>query len=101
MEKTKRSNLKLKVTALVLSFLILAAVGALVGVFAATTQRVKSEFNVNYTLGSNIAAKVRTEKYVPNLDSDDDGVEDGAINIIHDSNGNELDRDVNDYVVFN
>ncbi|MBO5395109.1 MAG: BspA family leucine-rich repeat surface protein [Clostridia bacterium] len=102
MEKiNNRSNLKLKVTALVLSFVLLAAVGALVGVFAASTQGLSSSFSVSYTLGNNLAARVRTEKYVPNLDTDGDGVEDGAVNIIYDSNENEIERDAQDYVVFN
>ncbi|MBO5394920.1 MAG: hypothetical protein J6A28_03340, partial [Clostridia bacterium] len=75
MEKEKRANLKLKITALVLSFVLLAAVGALVGVFAASMQGLSSSFSVSYTLGKNLAARVRTEKYVPNLDTDGDGTE--------------------------
>ena len=101
MEKAKSSNMKLKITALVLSFLLLGVLGALIGVFAATTQSVSSSFSVSYSIGNNVAAKVRTEKYVPNLDTDGDGIEDGVINIIHDSNNNEIERDSNDYVVFN
>ena len=101
MEKEKSANLKLKITAFVLSFVLLAAVGALVGVFAASTQGLNSSFSVSYTLGKNLAARVRTEKYVPNLDSDGDGTEDGAVNIIYDSNENEIERDAQDYVVFN
>ncbi|MBO5394299.1 MAG: BspA family leucine-rich repeat surface protein [Clostridia bacterium] len=101
MEKAKAQNKKLVYMVVGLSFALVAVLGALIGVFAATNQTFGSSFSVNYKLGDNLAARVRTEKYVPFLDADGDGLEDGAVNIIVDSKGNEIERDANDYVVFN
>ena len=39
---------------------------AVIGIFAATQQNVSTNFSVVYSVGENVAVKVRTESYVPN-----------------------------------
>ena len=101
MEKVIKKNKKHIATILALCIAIIAMLGVVVGIWAATNQNITSTFNVNYSIGENIAAKVRTEKYVPNLDSNADGVEDGVEAVTKDSNNNDIETDENDYVVFN
>ena len=99
-EKVQNRN-KLKIAIIAMIATILIAVGAMIGVFAATNQTVTSTFNVTYSVGNNVAARVRTEKYVPNLDSDGDGTADGVTTITKDKDNNEVDGLENGYVVFN
>ncbi|MBO5394926.1 MAG: hypothetical protein J6A28_03370 [Clostridia bacterium] len=58
MEKVTTQRKKLTITIIALCVALLTIVGALIGVFAAETQSVKSEFEVEYTVGTNIAAKI-------------------------------------------
>ena len=59
MEKSKSQNSskKLIIAVVALCVALLCVVGALIGVYAASTQSLKSTFNVNYSVGSGIAAK--------------------------------------------
>ena len=101
MNNIKIKNHRLLYAAIGFGFAICIMLGALVGVFAATSQTVTSSFSVSYSIGNNIAAKVRTEKYIPNLDEDNDGKEDGAVAITQDKTLNKIETDENSYVVFN
>ena len=94
------SNKKFKTTVLSLCLGFLMVVGAVIGVWAASTQNYKAGFNVSYSVGDNVAAKVRTEYYVPNQDSDSDGKEDGAVAVTTNEEG-ETVTDEKGYVTFN
>ncbi|MBO5394325.1 MAG: BspA family leucine-rich repeat surface protein [Clostridia bacterium] len=93
MEKAKSQNKKLIYAVVGLAFALFAVLGALIGVFAATSQSITTGFNINYTVGDNVAAAIRTEAYVPNSGN-------AASTIITDKDGNEVDNE-NGYVVFN
>ena len=56
MENTKKNKLFIAVT--VLAVALMAALGAMFGVYAATQQNVKSAFTVSYDVADNIALKV-------------------------------------------
>ena len=60
MEKTK-SNKKLIIIVAVMVLTVVALAGVLVGVFAATAQTVGTGFSISYDVGTNIAAKVKTQ----------------------------------------
>ena len=93
MEKAKSQNKKLIYAVVGLAFALFAVLGALIGVFAATSQSITTGFNINYTVGDNVAAAIRTEAYVPNSGN-------AASTIVTDKEGNEVDNE-NGYVVFN
>ncbi|MBE7074121.1 MAG: BspA family leucine-rich repeat surface protein [Clostridiales bacterium] len=95
------SSKKFKTTVISMCLGFLMVVGAVIGVWAATTQNYKAGFNVSYSVGDNVAAKVRTEYYVPNQDSDGDGKEDGAITVTTNEAGNDVEHDGNGYITFN
>ena len=99
MEKTN-STKKLKITVIALCCAVFVLIGAVIGIWAATSQRVKASFTVDYSIGENIATAVRTEYYVPNLDSDGDGVEDGVVTVTTDKEGNTV-TDEKGYVTYN
>ncbi|MBO5395191.1 MAG: hypothetical protein J6A28_04780, partial [Clostridia bacterium] len=90
MEKAKSQNKKLIYAVVGLAFALFAVLGALIGVFAATSQSITTGFNINYTVGDNVAAAIRTEAYVPNSGN-------AASTIITDKDGNEVDNE-NGYV---
>ncbi|MBE7073511.1 MAG: BspA family leucine-rich repeat surface protein [Clostridiales bacterium] len=75
------SSRKFKTTVISMCLGFFMVVGAVIGVWAATTQNYKAGFNVSYSVGDNVAAKVRTEYFIPNLDSDGDGYQDGAVTV--------------------
>lgn len=60
MEQTKAmsSNKKLTIAIVAMAVALLAVVGGLIGVWAATQQTVQTSFNVQYSIGENIAATV-------------------------------------------
>ncbi|MBO5395066.1 MAG: BspA family leucine-rich repeat surface protein, partial [Clostridia bacterium] len=93
-----RNNNKLKATVVALVAMILLAVGGLIAVYAATTQSLNSQFSVSYDVGENVAARIRTETYVPGQDEDGDGNVDGPITERLDSTG--VDITENGYIVF-
>ncbi|MBQ8444164.1 MAG: BspA family leucine-rich repeat surface protein, partial [Clostridia bacterium] len=97
----KKKQKKYTIAIALLCVAILVSAGALIGVLAAINQTVKSTFNVEYSVGQNIAVGVRTEYYVPNMDADGDGAEDGAITVTTDSSGNQVETDANGYIVYN
>ncbi|MBE7074142.1 MAG: hypothetical protein E7379_03530 [Clostridiales bacterium] len=55
------SNKKFKATVISLCAGFLVVVGALIGVWAASSQNLKAGFKVDYEIGANVAAEVRTE----------------------------------------
>ena len=57
-EKAIKSSNKMKIALMSLVFVFVLAIGAVVGVYAATFQGVNSQFNVKYEVGNNIAVKV-------------------------------------------
>lgn len=62
--KTMSSNKKLVITIAVLACALLFALGAVIGVFAATSQTVQTSFNVSYSVSGNIAANVSAKHQV-------------------------------------
>ena len=62
--KTMSSNKKLVITIAVLACALLFALGAVIGVFAATSQTVQTSFNVSYSVSGNIAATVTAKHQV-------------------------------------
>lgn len=54
----KKANKKFIIAIAALAMVVCLAVGGLVGVLAAQAQQVKSTFNVQYTIGENIAGKI-------------------------------------------
>ena len=60
MEKTK-SNKKLIIIVAVMVLTVVALAGVLVGVFAATSQTVGTGFSISYDVGTNLAAKGKTQ----------------------------------------
>jgi len=80
MEKQVSSR-KFRTTVVAMCLGFLMVIGAIIGVWAATTQNYKAGFNVTYSVGDNVTAKVRTEYYIPNADLNEDGYEDGAITV--------------------
>ena len=101
MESAKRVNKKYIATMLVLCIAIVAMLGAIVGIWAATSQNVNTYFKVNYSVGNNVAAKVRAERYVPDLDADENGHEDGVITINQKNKDENLEGlDDNGYITF-
>lgn len=57
MEKT-RENYKIKIAIIALSIALLLAISAIIGIWAAVSQSVSSQFTVTYDVGRNIATKV-------------------------------------------
>ena len=53
-EKIKTNN-RLKIAVIVLAIALIAAVGGIFGVYAATQQNVKTSFSVQYSIGKNVA----------------------------------------------
>ena len=94
------SNKKFKTTVVSLCLGFLMVVGAVIGVWAASTQNYKAGFNISYSVGDNVAAKVRTEYYVPNADYDSNGVEDGAHTVTTNEAGDTVTGE-DGYVTFN
>ncbi|MBE7073842.1 MAG: BspA family leucine-rich repeat surface protein [Clostridiales bacterium] len=94
------SSKKFKTTVVSLCLGFLMVVGAVIGVWAASTQNYKAGFNVSYSVGDNVAAKVRTEYYIPNQDGDKDGVEDGAQTVTTNEAGDTVTGE-DGYVTFN
>jgi len=94
------SSKKFKTTVVSLCLGFLMVVGAVIGVWAASTQNYKAGFNVSYSVGDNVAAKVRTEYYVPNADYDSNGVEDGAHTVTTNEAGDTVTGE-DGYVTFN
>ena len=56
-EKAKSSN-KLKIAVIVLAIALIAAVGGIFGVYAATQQNVNTSFSVQYSIGKNVAVAI-------------------------------------------
>ena len=67
---------------------------AVIGIFAATQQNVSTNFSVVYSVGENVAVKVRTESYIPDLASNN------LVVATKDASGKTI-TDTNGYVVFN
>jgi len=84
---------KFKITIAVLCVGMLALVGTLVGVLAASSQSLKVGFDVNYSVGDEVAAKVKTQYIVP-------GSEEGLQTATQNSNG-EVVTNAEGYVVYN
>ncbi|MBE7074037.1 MAG: BspA family leucine-rich repeat surface protein [Clostridiales bacterium] len=87
------SGKKFRTTVLSLCFGFMLVLGAIVGVWAATTQNLSAGFEVGYQVGENVAAEIRTEKYIPNS-----GVP--VVTIDADKEGNVVTNEEG-YVVFN
>ncbi|MBE7073520.1 MAG: hypothetical protein E7379_00240 [Clostridiales bacterium] len=88
--KEVSGNKKFVLTIASLCIAFLAICGTIIGVWAATSQSIKSSFNVQYDVGENVAAKIRTE-------FTDKGVTEIAHN---DDKGNKV-TDENGFVVIN
>ena len=88
-----QSTRKFKATIIGLCCAFVLVIGAVVGVWAATSQTINAGFKVVYDVGDNVAAKVRTEYYVPNMDADEDGEEDGVQTVLNDKNDNQVTAD--------
>ena len=56
----KKSNSKLKIAVVIMAVALIAAVGGIFGVYAASQQNVKSSFSVSYSVGDNVAVKATT-----------------------------------------
>ena len=89
----KKSN-KMKISIIALICALVFVASTVIGVFAATQQNVKSNFSITYEIGENVAVKVRTESYVPDLDSNN-------LFIATTDRNNRQITDNDGYVVFN
>ena len=58
MEKTKTKNKKFFIAIISLSVALICALGAIIGIWAATSQAVKSSFSVRYNVDGHVAARV-------------------------------------------
>ena len=56
-EKVKSNN-KLKIAVIVLAIALVAAIGGIFGVYAATQQNVNTAFSVQYSIGKNVAVAI-------------------------------------------
>ena len=65
--QTKKKN-RLVVAVVVLSVALIAAIGAIIGVYAATQQNVSTSFTVSYDVGKNIALKVTSSYQIAGED---------------------------------
>ncbi|MBQ8909235.1 MAG: hypothetical protein IJY90_03010 [Clostridia bacterium] len=95
-----QSTRKFQATIIGLCCAFVLVIGAVVGVWAATSQTINAGFKVNYNVGENVAVEVRTESYVPTQDLDGDKNEDGAQIAHNDVQGNKVTNEQG-YIVFN
>ncbi|MBQ8909304.1 MAG: hypothetical protein IJY90_03365 [Clostridia bacterium] len=100
MAKTHVSNKKFTMTVVTLCCSFLLVIGAVIGIWAATSQSISAGFKVTYEVGTNVAAGIRTEYLVPGLDANDDGYADGAVVVTKNQAGEEVEN-TNGYVIFN
>ncbi|MBO5394326.1 MAG: hypothetical protein J6A28_00280 [Clostridia bacterium] len=90
MDSTTAAYKRLKIAIVILCVAIMVVIVGVIGVFAAPSQSINSSFNIEYSVGGNIAAKVKTQHTV------------GATTIVatKDASGNVI-TDKDGYVVFN
>ncbi|MBQ8909317.1 MAG: hypothetical protein IJY90_03430 [Clostridia bacterium] len=100
MAKSQITNRKYKMTIAAMCMAFVAVFAAVVGIWAATSQSITAGFNVQYRVGDNVAAAVRTEYYIPGRDGDGDGEEDGAVTVTT-NDSRETVENTNGYVIFN
>jgi len=90
MEKAVSSR-KFKTTIISMCLGFLMVVGAVIGVWAASTQNLSAGFKINYSVGDNVSADVRTEYYIP-------GKNEGAV--VTTNEAGQTVTDSNGYVTF-
>ena len=64
-----KTDKKMKIAIISLMSALVLVIGAIIGVLAAPQQAINSQFNVLYEIGENVGVAVRTEAYVPGVDT--------------------------------